>query len=129
MSVLKPFRRPRLWLGLWAAALLAVIVVCLVPPPPLQLPQHSDKLEHLLAYAILAAGAVQLFPRGRGLWMAGGGLVLMGVLLEFAQGALTSTRMADPADALANTVGVVLGLSTALTPWRDALLKVEGGDG
>jgi hypothetical protein len=47
----------------------------------------------------------------------------MGVALEFAQGAFTVTRMADPADALANAVGVALGLLTVFAPWRDALLR------
>ena len=45
------------------------------------------------------------------------------------QGAATTYRMADPADALANALGVALGLSTALSPWRDALLRWSGGRG
>ncbi|MET0130494.1 MAG: VanZ family protein [Stenotrophomonas chelatiphaga] len=123
---LKPLRHPRLWLGVWLAAVLTVIVVCLIPPPPLALPQGSDKVEHFLAYFLLGGSAVQLFQRGRALVWIAVGLVLMGVGIEFAQGALTETRMADPADALANTVGVVVGLATALTPWRDLLLRLRG---
>ncbi|AKC86522.1 hypothetical protein [Pseudoxanthomonas suwonensis] len=123
-GALKPLRRPRLWLGLWWLAVLAVVVLSLTPPPAMELPRHGDKLEHLLAYALLAAAAVQLFRPGRRLLAIGAGLVLMGVALEFAQGALTATRQADPADALANTVGVALGLLTALTPWRDALSRL-----
>ncbi len=123
---LKPLRYPRLWLGVWLAAVLTVIVVCLIPPPPLALPQGSDKVEHFLAYFLLGGSAVQLFQRGRALLWIAVGLVLMGVGIEFAQGALTETRMADPADALANTVGVVVGLATALTPWRDLLLRLRG---
>ena len=64
-----------------------------------------------------------------GLAVAAIGLVSMGVLLEFVQGAATTYRMADPADALANALGVALGLSTALSPWRDALLRWSGGRG
>ncbi|WP_312683887.1 VanZ family protein [Stenotrophomonas chelatiphaga] len=123
---LKPLRHPRFWLGVWLAAVLTVIVVCLIPPPPLALPQGSDKVEHFLAYFLLGGSAVQLFQRGRALLWIAVGLVLMGVGIEFAQGALTETRMADPADALANTVGVVVGLATALTPWRDLLLRLRG---
>lgn len=123
---LKPLRHPRFWLGVWLAAVLTVIVVCLIPPPPLALPQGSDKVEHFLAYFLLGGSAVQLFQRGRALLWIAVGLVLMGVGIEFAQGALTETRMADPADALANTVGVVIGLATALTPWRDLLLRLRG---
>jgi VanZ family protein len=121
--MLKPLRRPRLWLGLWCLAVAIVIVTSLTPPPPVQLPRNGDKVEHVLAYALLAAFAVQVFRPGRRLFAVGMGLVLMGIALEFAQGAFTVTRMADPADALANTVGVVLGLLTVFAPWRDALLR------
>ena len=120
-GALKPLRRPWLWAGLWWLAVLVVVVLSLVPPPPMELPRHGDKVEHLLAYALLAAAAVQVWRPGRPLLLAGLGLVLMGVLLEFAQGALTATRQADPLDALANTLGVTLGLLTVFTPWRDLL--------
>ncbi|MBJ7515583.1 MAG: VanZ family protein [Stenotrophomonas sp.] len=123
---LKPLRHRRFWLGVWLAAVLTVIVVCLIPPPPLALPQGSDKLEHFLAYFLLGGSAVQVFQRGRALSWVAVGLVLMGIGIEIAQGALTETRMADPADAVANTIGVVAGLATALTPWRDLLLRLRG---
>ncbi|MGB3393935.1 MAG: VanZ family protein [Stenotrophomonas sp.] len=103
-----------------------VIVACLIPPPPLPpLPENSDKLEHFAAYFLLAASAVQLFRAGRVLLAVGMALVAMGVCIEFAQGALTATRSADPFDALANTVGVSVGLLTAFTPLRDLLLRLE----
>jgi hypothetical protein len=34
--------------------------------------------------------------------------------------------MADPMDAIANTVGVLAGMATALTPLRDLLLRWRG---
>lgn len=124
-TALKPFRRPRLWLGLWAAAVLVVVVLSLTPPPPMALPQHGDKVEHLLAYAALMAGAVQLLA-GRGRLLACAlALAALGVGLELAQGAFTANRMADPADALANAGGVALGLASAWLPWRDALLRFD----
>lgn len=124
--VLKPLRRRTLWLALWAIAVLTVVVVCLIPPPPITLPENSDKGEHFLAYFILAGSAVQLFRRGRPLLWVGLGLVLMGIGIEFAQGALTSNRSADPMDAVANTIGVLVGLGTALSPLRDLLLRWRG---
>lgn len=124
--VLKPLRRPRVWLGLWLVAVAVVCVASLTPPPPMELPRHGDKVEHLLAYAALAAAAVQLFRPGRFLLGIGAALVLMGVGLEWAQGALTETRMADPADALANSAGVLLGLATVRLRLRDALLRRAG---
>lgn len=125
VSPIKPLRHARFWLSLWGAAVLAVIVVCLIPPPPLDLPQNSDKVEHFLAYFLLAASAVQVFATRRALWVAGVGLVLMGLGIEWAQGALTDNRMADPIDALANTSGVVAGMLTALTPLANLLLRLQ----
>ncbi|WP_241685805.1 VanZ family protein [Luteimonas sp. YGD11-2] len=124
---LKPFRRPWLWAGLWIAAIATVLVASLSPAPPLPPVDNSDKLGHFLAYAVLAIGAVQLYARWASLLGAGIGLVLLGIGIEYAQGTLTATRMGDPADALANTLGVIAGLATRLTPWRDALLRFDGG--
>jgi len=45
---------------------------------------------------------------------------------EWAQGALTATRLADRADALANTAGGALGLLLQRTPLRDLLLRHGG---
>ena len=122
---MKPLRRPGLWLGLWLLALVVVCVICLVPldglPP---LPDNSDKVEHLLTYFVLAAGAVQLFGGRRALLVAALGLMLLGIGIEFAQG-MTAYRSADPMDALANSIGVMLGMATRLTPWRDLLLRIE----
>lgn len=124
-AALKPLRRPRLWLGLWVTAILALIVVCLIPldslPP---LPDNSDKVEHLFGYFVLSAAAVQLFGTRRWLLLAGLGLVGLGIGIEIAQG-FTAYRSSDPADAVANTLGVLLGMATALSPWRDLLLSLE----
>jgi hypothetical protein len=59
------------------------------------------------------------------LWRAGLGLVVLGIALEAAQFLFTSTRMMDGWDALANSLGVLAGLATALTPMRDLLLRLE----
>lgn len=123
-GVIKPLRRPRFWLGAWLVAVLGLTIVCLIPlqglPP---MPDNSDKVEHLLGYFVLAAAAVQLFARASLPWVATG-LVLLGIGIEIAQGQ-TAYRSADPYDALFNALGVLLGMATALTPWRDLLLRVE----
>ena len=54
-------------------------------------------------------------------------LVLMGIGLEYLQAQMGLGRMLDRNDALANTIGVLIGLATAFTPWRDALLRFDGG--
>lgn len=123
---LKPFRRPRLWSGLWCVAIAAVVVVSLAPPPPMPPVEGGDKIGHFLAYGVLAAAAVQLYARWPALLGAGLGLMLMGIGLEWAQGALTDTRQMERADALANTLGVIAGLATRVTPLRDLLLRLDG---
>lgn len=124
-SALKPFRRPWLWGGLWCLAIAAVVVVSLAPPPPMPPVEGGDKIGHFLAYGALAFGAVQLYARWPALLGAGLGLVLMGIGLEWAQDAFTDTRQMERADALANTLGVIAGLATRLTPLRDLLLRLE----
>ena len=60
---LKPFKRPWLWAGLWMLAIAAVVIGSLLPGKDLPVLPVSDKLEHFAAYAVLSAGAVQLFAR------------------------------------------------------------------
>ena len=107
-------------------AVAVVFVASLIPVSGLpEVPKHTDKVEHLLAYAVLAAGAVQLFAR----WLSWGFvcvlLVLMGIGLEYLQAQMGLGRMLDRNDALANTIGVLIGLATSFTPWRDALLRFD----
>ena len=122
----KPLRHPRIWGGLWIAAIAIVVVLSLAPSVPMPDVPDGDKLGHFLAYFALAASAVQLYARWPALLGAGIGLVMLGIGLEYAQGALTDSRMQDPADALANTLGVIAGLATRLTPMRDLLLRIDG---
>ena len=122
----KAFVRPQRWLGLWWTMIAIVIVGSLLPALLLpDLPAGSDKVEHLLGYAVLAAMAVQVFATRAALLRAAVFLVALGVGIEVAQDVLTTTREMDAMDALANTCGVVLGMLSALTPMRDALLRME----
>lgn len=126
---MKALRLPWLWLGLWALLVGAVVVLSLGSAPPGPDVPASDKWQHLVTYGLLAAGAVQLFRGGRPLLLAGLGLVLMGGGLEVAQGTLTADRVMDWRDAVANTAGVGLGLLTARTRVRDALLRAAPAAG
>ena len=122
---LKPLRWRWAWCALWCLAIAVVAAFSLMPAVDLLDAPGSDKLHHFIAYFALAASAVQLFARWPSLLGAGLGLVLMGIGLEHAQGAMAFARMADRMDALANTLGVVVGLATRLTPLHDLLLRIE----
>jgi VanZ family protein len=126
MRGLKPLRYPRAWLALWWLAVLLVFAACLVPARDLpSIPRGADKLEHFLAFFLLAASAVQLY-RGRAvLWCVALGLVCLGIAIELAQFAFTSSRSMDPRDVLADALGVAAGFAIALTPMRDLLLRIE----
>jgi len=123
---LKPFRHPLPWAVVWMLGIAAVVVLSLVPPkdmPPE--PLGSDKLGHFLAYACVMAWSVQIHARRRS-WTANALLlVLLGIGLEFMQGAMHVGRSQDPMDALADTLGVIGGFATCLTPMRDALLRLD----
>jgi hypothetical protein len=114
-------------MGLWLAMVGAVVAGSLLAPPPLALeaPSGSDKLVHVLAYAVLALGAVQLFARVRPLALAGAALMLLGYALEVLQGELTLTRQFDPGDALANGLGVLLGLALRETSFAGLARRLD----
>ena len=122
---LKPFKRPWLWAGLWMLAIAVVVIGSLLPGKDLPPLPVSDKLEHFAAYAALSAGAVQLFVRRLSWGFVCVLLVLMGIGLEVLQAQMGLGRMLDRNDALANTIGVLIGLATAFTPLRDALLWLD----
>jgi VanZ family protein len=123
---LRAFARPRLWAGVWVFGWCLAIALSLIPPPPVHFDvPDSDKLGHLLAYFTLSAWAVNLFERRRAWWFAALALVALGVGMEWAQGALTDTRMRDPRDAIANTLGVLLGLTVG---WNRLQFVVQALD-
>ncbi|WP_295976184.1 VanZ family protein [uncultured Xanthomonas sp.] len=128
MAAMRDFRWPWLWLGLWWLGIAVLIYVCLMPhPPQLSDLPDTDKVEHFIAYLVLAAAAVQVYAGPRAWTWAALGLLALGVGIEFAQGAWTTTRSADPLDALADALGVAAGMTTAATPWRDLLWRLERG--
>ena len=122
---LKPFHYPRVWMALWVVAIAIVVAGELLPGKDLPSLSMSDKSEHFIAYALLSASAVQLFARRLSWGFVCLLLVLMGIALEFLQGAMGLGRSMDRYDALANSIGVLIGLATAFTPLRDVLLWID----
>ena len=114
-SALREFKRPGLWLGIWLFGWLLCVVLSLTHPPRvgIELPA-GDKLGHFLAYALLSAWSVWIFASRRSHWKAALSLVLLGILMELAQGGLTNDRMMESRDIVADTLGVLAGQLFAL---------------
>ena len=127
MSALRALHRPRLWLGVWALMIAAVAAGSLAPAddlPQIRFP-GADKLQHLLGYAVLSGYAAMLFASRRAMGAAALGLVLLGVLIEGAQWALTVSRQADPVDLLANLTGVALGQALGASRAAGVLQRID----
>jgi VanZ family protein len=103
-------------LVLFAAACLVVLYLSLAPTTAIPQVSLSDKIEHAGAYLGLSLLGVWAFPER--LWRVALGLVLGGIGVELAQAAMGWGRQGDPLDALANTIGVVVGTALALLVGR-----------
>jgi len=102
----------RVFVLAYFAAILVVSVLSLIPQPQLDAPEGTDKALHLLAYGVIAACGALGFPNWNRRILAGTTAVGIGIFLEVAQGAWAG-RNGSVADALSNTVGVILGLIAA----------------
>jgi VanZ family protein len=118
---LTPLRYSRLWFSMAYALLAIVAIVSLIPVPDIG---TSDKILHLLTYALLSTVFSTLVCRNISLLKVVPGLILFGVILEFLQG-MTGYRTLDAYDMLANSVGVFLGLIVRLTPVPRWFRKLE----
>jgi VanZ family protein len=111
MSLLFPPAPVRL--AVFAAA--AATIAWLSLSPTESLPQGLtfwDKAEHACAYLGLALIGAWTFP-GHLLRVAGG-LFAAGIGVEILQSVMGMGRQGDPMDALANTVGILLGMTLAV---------------
>lgn len=126
--VLRPILRfPRLWFcaGLVIAAVIAA--TSLVPSRDLPNLRFSDKLEHALAYFVLAFWMASVIVR-RDFLMLGIVLLAFGGAIELAQGWMGLGRQADVMDLLADAAGIIVGVLLAMTPpgrwaeWLESLL-------
>ena len=92
------------WLGVVAAFVFSLNPATAHAP----LIQHGDKLTHLASYATLMFWWAQLYIAPRQRLVLAVALILLGIAIELLQG-FTPSRQSDVFDALANTIGIVLG--------------------
>jgi VanZ family protein len=110
MSLLLPPRPARI--GLFALALLVIAWLSLSPIEELPVSVSLwDKAQHAIAYFGLALVGAWAFPDRSGRLAVG--LVAFGVGVEILQAAMALGRQGDAIDAVANTLGVAVGLAVA----------------
>jgi hypothetical protein len=80
-----------------------------------------DKVLHVVLFAVLGVLWLRCFPR-RPLRVLAAGIVY-GMVLELYQGGLISGRTASPADALADTFGMLVGTALAARLFKDRWLS------
>lgn len=98
----------------WAATCFAFVMAVLPHPP--QVPgEPNDKVEHIIAFATLAALGSFAYPRAA-LAKLLAGLSLFGALIEVVQAIPAVQRDSDVKDWLADTAAVAVVL--ALVWWR-----------
>lgn len=83
-----------------------------MPAPLLPDTGASDKTMHTITYGVLTLWFCGAYRHRRAM-LTGLALFAFGAALEILQGA-TVTRTPDPADLLANSLGILAGLALAL---------------
>jgi len=124
-SPFKPLRHKSLWLAVGWSLVALVIVLSLVPVPSKSpVVKVNDKLLHVAAYLGLMLWFCAIYQAGPHRRRIAAMLVLMGVVLELAQGA-TDHRSMQWLDMTANGLGVLLGWLAARTRLSEALVFIE----
>ena len=96
---------------LFWAALVFAFVMAVLPQPPRLPGEPSDKIQHILAFTVLAGLAAAAYPRAR-LLSLGLRLSAFGALIEVVQTIPMLHRDGDVVDWIADTLAaaVVLGV-------------------
>ena len=90
-------------------ALVVIFALAMIPLPMVPMVvAFQDKVEHCGAFAVLMLMGWAGWPSRAS--RVAGGLVLYGLLIEVAQDQLTTNRVGDPLDWLADSLGIAIGL-------------------
>jgi VanZ family protein len=114
------FPRP-LRIAVFLAACVSIAWLSLAPTTAVPSVNMWDKLEHAGAYLGLALLGAWAFPAAA--WRLGAGLFALGVGLEIAQPTMGWGRQGDVLDALANSLGIALGLGVARVVGERLMVK------
>ena len=121
------YRYQKLWLAIGYALVTLVIYLSVTSNPPdpgINVP-FFDKMAHTLAYFAMMGWFAQIYHVKRQRIIYALSFVVLGVALEFVQ-SFDPARMAEFADMVANTSGVVIAiLITRMSAFRLVLKRVE----
>ena len=98
---------PRRWRLLFWGACVYALVMALLPHPPRLPGDPSDKIQHIIAFAVLAALG-RLAYRQASVLLLLAGLSLFGAAIELLQTIPGLNRHGDPLDWLADTASAAL---------------------
>lgn len=106
--------------GFWGAALVLLVLALMPVPAHFVWVPYVDKIEHAVSFLVLMAlgQLAGITPR----WRLALGLLGFGIAIELVQ-ALTSWRQGDVTDALADALGIALGL--LLPPLPGLVLRAQ----
>ena len=120
-------RYHKLWLAIGYALVILVIYLSATSTPPLpdvEIP-YFDKVGHLLAYFAMMAWFAQLYHTKKQRIIYAFLFIALGIAMEFVQ-SFDPARMAEFADMVANTLGVLMAvLITRMSAFRLILKKIE----
>lgn len=121
------YRYHKLWLLIGYALVTLVIYLSVTSTPPLpdiEIP-YFDKMGHLLAYFAMMGWFAQLYHTKKQRIIYALLFIALGIAMEFVQ-SFDPARMAEFADMVANTLGVLIAvLITRMSAFRLFLKKIE----
>jgi VanZ family protein len=122
---MRPLRLLILWQAIGWLYVALVIYESLTPSPP-ELPGFpgSDKLVHLGVYALIMVWFGFIYEPGKRLAILGALFFMLGMILEFIQGA-TGYRSMELSDMISNAVGLLAGGLLAKTRLSATLVRLE----
>jgi len=107
-----PLRFRTFWIGVTLLVAAIIVAGSLAPLRVMRVVTVWDKLQHAGSYCGLTLCCLGIVERRAYLWAAGAAL-LFGASMEVAQGTLTTTRVMDWHDLVANSTGIVAALACA----------------
>ena len=115
-----------LWFAIGMALIILVVYLSLTSSPVdtgLNFP-YEDKVYHAFAYFVLMAWFGQIYHTTLPRIIFAFLFVALGLAMEYMQ-SFDPNRMAEFADMVANTTGVLVGYMLTATGFRNALLNIE----